>query len=263
LFEDNEARGGNGNQGDGVGHQYVGTGFGGGIATTAGDPTGTPTRLTLRNVTVRHNRAVGGDGNTAGTFVNAGIGGGIASNGSNNNAPVSSGNSTTILECMLAHNQALGGRGGAALGGGVANQLGAVTGISRSTLSHNQAQGGAGGDGIGGGIYNGPASDHPSNPGVGTSITVLSSCLAHNAALGGGGAGGVGGGNGFGGGLRNGGTASVVDTSCDRNRAVGGDGSDGWSGGNGFGGGVYNDAGSSLRLEHCTVTGNHANGGEG
>ena len=34
-------------------------------------------------MTIRHNRAVGGDGNTAGTFVDAGIGGGLANNGSN------------------------------------------------------------------------------------------------------------------------------------------------------------------------------------
>jgi hypothetical protein len=258
LFEDNEARGGNSNRGDGVGHQFVGTGVGGAIGTTAGDPTGDPTRLTLQNVTIRHNRAVGGDGNTAGTFVNAGIGGGLASNGSNNNAPLSSGTTTTILDCTVVYNQAIGGRGGAALGGGVANQLGAVTIVSGGATSHNQARGGEGGDGIGGGIYNGLASDHPSNPGAATILMVLGGRLTHNAALGGAGAG-----NGLGGGLYLAGTTSIIDASIDRNRAIGGDGAGEGDGGNGFGGGVYNDATSSLQLEHCSVTENHANGGDG
>jgi hypothetical protein len=65
LFEDNEARGGSGNRGDGISFQFVGTGIGGGIATFAGTTSGAPVSLNLSNVTLRHNRAIGGDGNTA------------------------------------------------------------------------------------------------------------------------------------------------------------------------------------------------------
>ena len=53
--------------------------------------------------------------------MNAGIGGALGGNGSNNNLPVSSGSTTTLWDCIVAHNQAIGGRGGAALGGGVAS----------------------------------------------------------------------------------------------------------------------------------------------
>ena len=64
----------------------------------------------------------------------------------------------------------------------------------------------------------------------------------------------------MGGGLWNGGTASVFDSVFSRNHALGG--GDAPAGGNGFGGGVYNAAAASLRLERSTVTENHANGGE-
>lgn len=250
LFEDNEARGGNDNRGDGVGHQYVGTGFGGGIASTAGDPTGNPTRLTLQNVTVRHNRAVGGNANTAGTFANAGIGGGIASNGSNNNASLSSGTTAIILDCTVAHNQAIGGRDGASLGGGVANQLGGVTNISGTTLSHNRALSCEGGNGMGGGIYNGSVSNHPSNVGVPTILTVDNSEVLFNSAIAGSG------GDGQGGGFWNGGITYVSDCVVSNNRAIG------CEVGDGFGGGAFNAAGALLRFERCTVSKNHANGGD-
>jgi hypothetical protein len=258
LFEDNEARGGSGNRGTGVGVQFVGTGIGGGVNTNAGDPSGNPVSLTLGNVTLRHNRALGGDGNTAATFVGVGSGGGLASNGCNINIPVSSGSTTTLLNTTVEHNQAIGGRGGAGLGGGIANRLGGAVIVSGGTLSHNRAQGGDGGDGLGGGIYNGPASVHPSNFGAQTTLTILGSLLAHNAALG-----GASGDDGLGGGLYLGGTASVVDTFIERNQAIGGAGANGSEGGNGLGGGAYNDATSSLSLERCTISKNHANGGDG
>src|SRR5262245_7582552 len=167
LFEDNEARGGSGNRGDGTNSQFVGTGMGGAIATSAQNTSGLPVSLALSNVTLRHNRAIGGEGNIAGTFVDAGIGGGLASDGSNAFAAVSRGSTTTLWESTVAHNQAVGGHGGAALGGGVSNVLGGVVIVSGSTLTHNRAQGGDGGafgdsgNGYGGGIYNGAASNHP------------------------------------------------------------------------------------------------------
>jgi hypothetical protein len=175
--------------------------------------------LTLQNVTVRHNRAVGGDGNSAGTVVNAGIGGGIATNGSNNNAPQSSSNITTIQNCTVAHNLAIGGRGGDAMGGGVANVLGGVVIVSGSTLSHNCALGGDGGHGFGGAIYNGAASDHPSNPGAPTVLHVEQSVITHNKAQDR--TAGVGDGDGIGGGVYDLGFLDVdVFTLIDKNKAT-------------------------------------------
>src|SRR5262249_38771492 len=147
LFEDNEAHGGSGNRGDGANSQFVGTGMGGAIATSAQNTSGQPASLTLSNVTLRHNRAVGGEGNTAGTFVDAGIGGGLANDGSNSFAAASRGSEVTLLASTVAHNQAIGGRSSAALGGGVSNVLGGVVIISGSTLTHNRAQGGDSGRG--------------------------------------------------------------------------------------------------------------------
>jgi hypothetical protein len=204
VFAHNEARGGSGNRGDGASFQFVGTGSGGGIFNTARNTSGERARLTLSNVTIRHNRAVGGDGNTAGTFVNAGIGGGFATNGSNPFVPVSGGSEVTLRDSTVAHNWAVGGRGGAGLGGGVANLLGNVFTISGSTLSHNRAQGGdGGGNGFGGGIYNAAASTHPSNLGAPTVLTVEVSTITHNKAQGGAAEDGGSGGQGIGGGVYN------------------------------------------------------------
>lgn len=261
VFEDNEARGGSSNRGNGSGYQFVGSGTGGGIATAAQNSSGTPATLTLHNVTLRHNRAVGGDGNADGTVVGAGIGGGIGNNGSNHSA-IPGGSTITLRDSTVAHNQAVGGIGGATLGGGVANVLGGVVHISGSTLTHNRAQGsdgdtaGDGGNGFGGGLYNEAASTHPLNLGAPTVLTVRDSRLAYNVARGGDGAAG---GDGLGGGLWNGGNASIFDTDISHNRAIGGDGA---NGGNGYGGGAFNEAAGSLRLDGCTVTENHANGGE-
>jgi hypothetical protein len=263
LFADNEARGGNGNQGDGISFQFVGTGTGGAIATSARDNTRAHASLTLSNVKLRHNRAVGGDGNTAGKFVNTAIGGAVANNGSNPFLTPSEGSEVTLRDCTVAHNQAVGGRDGAALGGGIANLLGGVVMVTGSGLTHNRAQGGDGGEGSGGGIYNGAPSAHPSNPIAPTVLTVGGSAIAHNKAQGG--AAGVDGrgGDGLGGGLWNGGTASVVDTAVSRNHAIGGEGADNGETGNGFGGGAYNQAAATLVLARSIVTDNHANGGVG
>jgi hypothetical protein len=280
LFEDNEARGGSGNRGapEPRCFQFVGTGTGGGIATSARSPilTGPPVSLILSNVMLRHNRAIGGDDNRAGTIVGAGIGGGLGNNGSTHFALFSRGSVVTLQDSTLDHNEAVGGSGGAAfaggvaniaIGGGVANSLGGVLTVSGSALTHNMAQGMDGGGCFGGGIYNGAASAHPSNPGTGTKLTVLGARLAHNAALGGADGGdGSSAGDGLGGGLWNAGNALVLDTAISHNHALGGAGADGNDGGNGFGGGVYNAVTSYLQLlqlHGCTVSKNHANGGKG
>lgn len=250
VFANNEARAGSGNRGGGAGFQVVGSAIGGGIATLATNTSGSHASTTLDNVTIRHNRAVGGDGNTTGTVVGAGIGGGIGSSGGNNFVTPSGGSEVTLRDSLVAHNQAVGGLGGDGLGGGVANTLGGVVVISGSALTHNQAQGGTGGNGLGGGIYNGPASTHPSNLGAPTVLTVEESIITHNKAEGGAA------GDGMGGGLWNGSTASVLDTAISHNHALGSDG------GNGLGGGVYNDSTASLTLRNSLVTKNHANGGD-
>jgi hypothetical protein len=256
LFEDNEARGGSGNRGSGGSFRFVGTGSGGAIFTSARNGSGSLASLTLDDVTVRNNRAIGGDGNAQGGYVGVGFGGGLGNDGSN--PSIAPGGSTiTLLDCTVTNNRAVGGIGAAAQGGGVANVHGGVVHIAGGTVSHNHATGGVGGDGFGGGVYTGPASTHPSNPGAPTVLRVEGSTITHNKAQGGAGAAGSSAGNGLGGGLWNGGTASIFDTAVSHNHALGGDG------GNGFGGGVYNGATASLRLERCTVTRNHANGGDG
>src|SRR5262245_44177026 len=269
LFQDNEARGGSGNRGSGGSFQFVGSATGGAIFTAGRNTSGTPASLTLDNVTIRNNRAVGGDGNADGGFAGTGMGGGIINNGSN---PFTTpgGSTITLRDSTVAHNEAVGGIGGAALGGGVANVLGAVVHISGSTLTHNRAQGGDGwtavdgGNGLGGGIYNGAASTHPSNFGAPTVLSVEGSAVTYNTVEGGAaGAGGSSAGDGLAGGLWNGGAALVLDTLISHNHALGGDGADGTDGGNGYGGGAYNDATASLRLEQSTITNNHANGGDG
>lgn len=251
VFDHNEARGGNGNRGDGVSVQFVGSGTGGGIHVSGGDPSAAGVRLTLRDVAVRHNRAVGGSGNTAGTFVDAGIGGGLANNAANNNAPVSGGTRVTAEAVTLSHNHAVGGAGGGdALGGGVANLLGGVLAVTGATVSHNHAKGGdGGGDGRGGGVYNGPASHHSSNAGAPTVLTLSVGRVAHNHALG-----GAGGGDGLGGGAYNDLTATLrIERSVvTRNHANGDD-----DGGDGLGGGIYNLG--LLDVDPVTsIFGNHA-----
>ena len=256
LFEDNEAHGGSGNMGSTVGFQFVGTGIGGGINVLSADASGVPASFSVFGVTLRANRALGGSGNTPGKIANAGIGGGLGSNGSNVMQLVSPGCITTMQDCTIEHNLAIGGSGGQGLGGGIANILGGFVQVSGGALMKNRAQGGDGGPGMGGGIYNGPASNHPSNPGAPTVLKVEGADVAFNKAQGGFGATA---GHAAGGGLWNGSDASISDTEISWNMALGADGTDA---GDGFGGGAYNASSAHLVFERCTVTENRANGGE-
>src|SRR5262249_39512220 len=86
--------GGHRKRGDLPSFQFVGTAMGGAIFTFAGNTSGGPVSLTLSNVTLRRNQAVGGDDNTAGTFMNAGVGGGLV-NIATNDFVTPSGGSTT------------------------------------------------------------------------------------------------------------------------------------------------------------------------
>jgi hypothetical protein len=274
LFEDNEARGGSGNTGNGAGFQLVGTASGGGISTSANNTSGTPALLTLSNVTLRNNHAVGGDGNTAGTFSGIGQGGGLVNSGAKVSGP-SGGSTATLSNCLITDNQAIGGQGAPGgegregVGGGLGNILGATLTVSGSTLTGNQAVGGAGesvgngGSGFGGGIFNDVPSTHPSNPGAPTSLTVLGSTLTGNEATGGAaGAGGTKAGLGAGGGIASAGILTVLGSGLSHNWALGRDGAGGANGGDGLGGGLY-IAGGTASVLTTTTTHNRAFGGAG
>src|SRR5262245_41468337 len=90
----------------------------------------------------------------------------------------------TVSHCTLSANQALGGEGGHARGGGIFNAAGALLTVTHSVLSNNQAvggdggPGGTGGEGAGGGIYN-----------LDATLTVSNSTFTGNRAVGGNGGG--------------------------------------------------------------------------
>jgi hypothetical protein len=202
--------------------------------------------LTLDDVVVIHNAAIGGNGLAGGPGLDAEA-------------------------------------GFAAIGGGIYN-LG-ILNVVRSTIRDNKVQGGSGGNGgdeggnggrgeqaLGGGLYNG-----------GGTVILTASTLAYNLAIGGqGGNGGDGralagsggqGGRGVGSGLRSeGGTLTLIDSTVAANRATGGNGGQGGfidgnvpggAGGNAgdaTGGGVATLA-SQLSFRNSTVAFNTALGG--
>src|SRR5262249_47391511 len=83
-------------RGDLTSFQFAATAMGGAIFTFAGNTSGGPVSLTLSNVTLRRNQAVGGDDNTAGTFMNAGVGGGLVNIATNDFVTPSGGSTTTL-----------------------------------------------------------------------------------------------------------------------------------------------------------------------
>jgi hypothetical protein len=91
------------------------------------------------------------------------------------------------------------------------------------------------------------------------SLLVLDSVFANDVARGGDGLSGGHAGNGFGGGLFNQGIATLKGKSFSANEAIGG-GSTG-AGGNGFGGGIMNDVGGTLTLRDSAFLGNQCFGG--
>jgi hypothetical protein len=196
TFDHNQAMGGSDNTGSSTVIE-IGVGRGGGIALSGVTAPGST--LAAVNLTLTHNLAEGGAGNSNGLLVGIGLGGGFA------------GFLQTIAmvsNSIIDHNQAIGGRedddanGSDGLGGGSANLLGSTLEISNCTVDHNRALGGEGedgdngGNGFGGGIYN----DGSSTFGV-SSLTVTGSTITHNDADEG--AAGAGGsdGQGIGGGL--------------------------------------------------------------
>jgi hypothetical protein len=183
TFAHNEARGGNNNVGGssaegGSGAFIVGWGMGGAI-TNEGWFTGFGTSLTASNLTLTHNRAVGGASNSGNALAGAGVGGGLMS--------WWVGATTTISDSTITHNRAIGGPNGTdGLGGGLANFFGSAMTVSGCTLDHNRAIGGAGavggngGNGLGGGVYNEAGAF-----GVVSSLHLVQSTITKNHANGG------------------------------------------------------------------------------
>jgi len=154
TFDHNEVLGGDNNVGGtslagGVGAFIVGWGQGGAI-TNEGWNRGGGTSLTVSRLTLTHNEAIGGEGNSGNPLAGAGIGGGI-------NAWWSA-SSVTISDSLFAHNKASGGSGANGQGGAVSAVIGAVVQASGTIIEKNLALGGdnsdgAGGNGFGGGVY--------------------------------------------------------------------------------------------------------------
>jgi hypothetical protein len=249
---------------------WVGLAQGGGIANFNLDPGSPQAVVTVANCTFIANVAQGGhdDRGTSGVYLTGvGEGGGIE----NGAWAVGQVATLTASNCTFSGNQAVGGgdaTGGlvaaAGIGGGVATDTGAVTTLSDCNLDHNLAVGGSGtevrsaGDGLGGGIAN-----------ILESTTVVRNCtVAHHRAVGGKGEEGGGGGNGLGGGLYNDGSSSfgvssltITGSLITHNDAAGGEGDEDGSAGQGIGGGAYLAAGGSARFDVFTaahVKRNHA-----
>jgi hypothetical protein len=154
TFDHNEALGGDSNAGGtslagGVGAFIVGWGQGGAI-TNEGWERGGGTTLTASHLTITHNEAIGGAGNSGNLLAGAGIGGGL------NAWWIAS--VVTIRDSQFAHNNASGASGANGQGGAVSAVVGAVIQVSGTTIENNLALGGdnsagAGGNGFGGGVY--------------------------------------------------------------------------------------------------------------
>ena len=291
TFRDNQAIGGDHN----TGNSYIGLGFAGAIANGGSSASEV---LTVSGSTFDHNLALGGNYNTAtsgrGTGRTSGLaapsrstswlartatasrtarspttrpsaarawpgrtaatrlGGALAIDALNSPTNV------TVSDCMIDHNDAIGGpggiggNGGSGEGGGIASVATFIIGfnstlvVNNTTVDHNQALGGAGGgkgghggDGWGGGIASVGTSDAVLTGGPAeATLNVSNTTVDHNKAQGGD---GVVGGNGYGGGLYNGeeSTFTLTDVTVQFNFAIGGSGSGGTDG-DGVGGGVYN-----------------------
>jgi hypothetical protein len=236
--------------------------FGGGIYSSGG-------ALTLARATIANNQATGGRGDSAYTSYPSGDGGSASGAGL-----YASGGSLDISDSTVANNQATGGRGGDACPHAYGGDGGSASGaglyasggsldISDSTVANNQATGGRSGDslttrtctsgycytryyyggtggaGRGGGLYvNGSA------------LTIATSTIASNQGTGG--PAGFNAYNGVGeaGGLYNGGTLTVSNSTLSGNSA-------------GYGGGIDNSGTLTVSNSTLSANGNFYGGGGG
>jgi CSLREA domain-containing protein len=244
---------------------------GGGIANLGG-------QLTLTNVTVTNNRAIGGNG-TGGAGGEA-DGGGIYSsaalivtNSTISNNTATGGNGTgaaggiafgggvfmigatlTVSDSTVSGNTAAGGTGatnGSSFGGGINVNNNASLNMTNSTVSNNMATGEGGITNINGtatltnSIVSGNTATNSGGGGIGNStgtLTLTNSTVSNNSAT-----------NGGGGGLINFSTANVINSTFSGNTV------------NNFtGGAISNQASGILNLTNSTVSGNsspNSNGG--
>ena len=163
TFDDNTAVSGRDNVGSRAGVD-ASAAYGGAIAIDGGALLGLVSTFSGSNLTMTHNRAIGGDGNRAGGNP-AGVLVGTATGGAF--ALFDGGScSLTISDSTIDRNQAIGGAneaggdGADGRGGGLATHFGGVLIVSASTVDDNLAVGGEGGfsglegNGLGGGLYN-------------------------------------------------------------------------------------------------------------
>jgi uncharacterized repeat protein (TIGR01451 family) len=221
--------------------------------------------LTMTACTLSSNSAEGGNGGNGSEDVNGGSGGAAVGSGVFNDV-----GSVIITGCTLLDNHAhagkggkggdgipgtnpkigpsIGGAGGVALGGGIANEGGTVT-ILNSTISGNEADAGNGGSGgkatqnlsdasPGG---NGGAAEGGGLASLGGTMTILNSTFSANAAKGG-----------FGG---DGGATTTGGF---------GSGGNGGNGGTALGGGIASvGGGGAVTISNATVSGNTTIAGKG
>jgi hypothetical protein len=209
VVQNNVARGGDAAVLSAPGHNASG----GGISSTGG-------AFTIAGATIANNQAIGGRGGDHNGLARAGNGGSATGAGL-----YAIGGSLDISDSMIAGNRATGGRGGD----------GFITGTGSG--SHTVVGGGTGGMGQGGGLYVN-----------GSSFTVTTSAIASNQGTGG--SGGLFGDDGYGqgGGLYNGSTLTVSNSTLSANTAY-------------SGGGIYN--GSTLTVSNSTLSANTAYSGAG
>src|SRR5262245_47440848 len=276
-FTGNQARGYDGGQVRAAGLYDLGQGQGGAITNHKGV-------LTVEDSIFTDNRAIGGNGGTAGagasdqrfSFIGHAQGGAIANQHDS---------LLDVRRSTFIGNQAIGGSGvtggrkaenwlGVALGGAMFNYSDAE--VSDCIFERNEALAGnentagnpqdvvsvARGGAIfdAGGVFGGSGA-----------LTVSNSSFTGNRAVGGRGAAQASGGLGLGGAisvntfLGSGPTlVSVIDSVFSGNSAVGGDGGTGGNGGDGFGGAIdvrAREGHSSLKLQGSTITDNRATGG--
>jgi hypothetical protein len=122
---------------------------------------GLPTTGNISQTVVTHNRAIGGTGADAfGGGITVGSFGSIFSLIEPGNFESGTfGANAELTRVAARSNQAIGGRGGDGLGGGIYSATDSTVDAALVSIYRNKARGGVGGNGLGGGIYNAAGSE--------------------------------------------------------------------------------------------------------